>query len=100
MFKKILAWFKAPKIEQKSTPPKTLRDVDFFDTVWLIDKTGIPYEGWIYEKTNKHIVATAIDEYGRYKDFRFIINHNDLQKSFIEQNHVKIYFDYKCWLEK
>lgn len=99
MFKKILSWFKKPKIEQKSRPPKTLRDLDFFDSVWLIDKTGVTYEGWIYEKTKKHIVATAVDENGYYKDFRFITTPNDIKKSFLEQNHVKIYFDYQCWLQ-
>ena len=97
MFKKILAWLKRPKIEQKSRPLKTLRDLDFFDTVWIIDKRGIPYEGWIYDKTKKHIIATVIDETGYHQDFRFIINYNDLNKSYLEQNHIKIYFDYQCW---
>lgn len=100
MFKKILNWFKKPKIEQESTPPKTLRDVDFFDTVWIVDRDGVSYEGWIYDKSKKHIVATAVDPAGVYRDFRFVITHNDLQKLYIEQNHIKIYFDYKCWLEK
>lgn len=100
MFKKILNWFKKPKIEQKSTPPKTLRDVDFFDTIWIVDRDEIIYKGWVYDKSKKHVLVTVPTDQGLYKDYRFIITHNDLNKTFIEQNHVKLYFDYKCIQEK
>lgn len=95
MLKKLLNIFKRPTTEI-STPLKTLRDVDIFDTVWIKDKSGIVYEGWIYDKTNKHIVITVVTEEGVYKDYRFIINKINKNISEIEQNHNILYFNKLC----
>ncbi len=85
---------------EKSTPLKTVRDVDFFDTVWIVDKSEICYEGWIYEKTKKHIIVTVYFGQDAIKDFMFIINREDLSKSCLEENHVKVYFDKRCLSDK
>lgn len=92
MFEKIKNIFKY-KEPVKSTPPKILRDVDFFDTVWVKDKSGITYEGWIYDKTRKHLIVTVITEEGVYKDYRFIINNINRFVTEIEQNHNVLYFN-------
>lgn len=85
MFEKIKNIFKY-KEPVKSTPLKTVRDVDFFDTVWVLDKSGITYEGWIYDKTNKHIVVTVLKEDGQYYDYIFYIS-KFRNKTELEQNH-------------
>ena len=92
MFEKIKNIFKY-KEPVKSIPLKTLRDVDFFDTVWVKDKSGIVYEGWIYDKTRKHLIVTAITEEGIYKDYRFITNKCNRTVTEIEQNHNVLYFN-------
>lgn len=95
MFKKLLNLFRY-KEQEKSTPLKTLRDVDFFDTVWVKDKSGIIYEGWIYDKSKKHLIVTVVTEEGQYKDYRFIISKLNKSISEIEQNHNILYFN-KLW---
>lgn len=92
MLKKIFQLFKR-KITDKSTPLKTIRDVDFFDTVYIIDKHGTRYEGWVYEKSKKHIIVTCLDENGDYKDFRFTINRDVLNNTQLEQNHITLYLN-------
>lgn len=92
MLKKILQLFKRETIT-KSTPLKTIRDVDFFDSVKVKDKSGIIYEGWIYEKSKKHLIITCLDENGDYKDFRFTINRDVLNNTQLEQNHITLYLN-------
>ena len=91
MFEKILNWFK-PKIIETSAPPKTLRDVDVFDTIWLEDKNGTIYKGWVFDKSRRHIIVTVSDE---LIDYRFILN-VPLSSTQISQDHKILYFNDPC----
>lgn len=85
MLKKLINIFRKQTIET-STPQKTLRDVDIFDSVLIKDKSGIVYEGWVYDKTKKHIIVTVLKEDGQYYDYIFLLNKSG-SKTEIEQNH-------------
>lgn len=95
MFKKILELFKY-KEPVKFTSLKTLKDADLFDTVWIVDKSGTIYEGWIYDKTRKHIIVTVPVEQGEYQDYRFIISKSNRFDTTIEQNHNILHFNKPC----
>ena len=91
MFKRLLNIFKS-KTNKMSTPLRTLRDVDIFDTVWIQDKNGIIYEGWIFDKTRKHIIVTASSDAGELKDYRFLLN-VPLSSTEISQEQRTLYFN-------
>lgn len=85
MFKKLLNIFKAEPVK-KSIPLKTVRDIDFFDTVWIRDKSGIVYQGWVFDKNKKHVIVTVLKEDGKYYDYMFLLGKSG-NKTEIEQNH-------------
>lgn len=98
MFEKIKNIFKC-KEPKKSTPLKTLRDVDFFDTIWLQDKNGAIYEGWVYDKSRKHLIVTVLKETGELIDYRFL-KHGSLSATQLEQEHRILYFNDPCLKDK
>lgn len=94
MLKKIRNWF-LPEIIKSSVPLKTLRDADFFDTIWVKDKNENIYEGWIYDKSRKHIIVTVTNENGELIDYRFIKN-GSLSTTELKQDNRILYFNNPC----
>lgn len=95
MLKKLLDIFKTKDVKN-SIILKELKDADLFDTVWIVDKSGTIYEGWIYDKTRKHIIVTVPVEQGEYQDYRFIISKSNRFDTTIEQNHNILHFNKPC----
>lgn len=98
MFNKIRNWFK-PEIKKTSAPLKKLRDVDVFDTIWLQDKNGAIYDGWVFDKTRRHIIVTVLIETGELVDFRFLLK-APLSSTEISQDNRILYFNDPCDKEK
>ena len=67
IFKKLFSIFNPPS---QITPPskKTIRDLDYIDTVWVKDG-DIIYEGMVWDKSRKHITVLYDN-----KDYMFRIS--------------------------
>ena len=50
-------------------PEKRIKDLDFFDDVWIKDNNDI-YEGWVFDITRRHVIVVYDNA---KKDFKFRI---------------------------
>lgn len=82
IFKRLLSIFSPPS---QVTPPikKTIRDLDYIDTVWIKDGDTI-YKGMVWDISRRHITVL----YGEDKDYMFRINK---QEDKIEQDNKILY---------
>lgn len=81
IFKKLFSIFNPPS---QTIPPirKTIRDLDYIDTVWVKDG-DIIYEGMVWDKSRKHITVAYNN-----KDYMFRISK---QLDIIEQDGKILY---------
>ena len=81
----IQKFFLIPEIEIKKKV-KTLKDLDFFDSVW-IKEDGEIFEGWIFDITRRCVIVS----YGKdLRDFRFRIE-KPYDRTEIEQSGKILY---------
>lgn len=76
-------FIKVEPIQEKQ--PVTIKDLEELSDVW-IDDNGELYKGWVWEKTNKHIIVL----YGDGLDYKFNII-RPLTRTVIAQNHKILY---------
>ena len=81
----IQKFFLIPEI-LTSEKEKTIKDLDFCDTVWIKDEDGL-FEGWVFDITRRCVVV--IYDKG-WRDFRFRIE-KPLNRTEIEQSGKVLY---------
>lgn len=85
IIERVLNWIDPLEIETKA-PEKTIKDIEFFDDVWIKDNDVI-YKGWVWEKTRRHI--TVIYNEG-ILDFKFNLT-KPFNRTSIEQDNKVLY---------
>lgn len=78
------------KLQQKSEPIKlklkTLKDLDYLDSVWIKEDDEI-FEGWVFDFTRRCIIVVYGNE---LRDFRFRLE-KPLDRTEIEQDGKILY---------
>ena len=77
-----------PEYKPPEKPKKTIKDLDFLDTVWILDVDESLLEGWIFDINKKHIIVTVPLKDGNFLDFRFNITRPLSQIKLIQNNRV------------
>lgn len=75
---------------------KTLKELDTFDTVWVLDTDNTLLEGWIYEITKKHIFVVAPS--ANFTDFRFSVK-KPLSQVSLTENGRTLFVNKPCTSE-
>ena len=91
---KIKEWFSIPEYKRYEKPLKTLKDLDFFDDVWIKDGSSI-LKGWIFDLNKKHIIITIPTDEGEFLDYRFTIT-KPLNQTELNQYNKTLYFNDPC----
>lgn len=78
--------FKPKTVEVKNKPKKTIKDLDYIDTVW-VKEDNVIYNGWVFDITRRCIIVV----YGPdQRDFRFRVD-KAFDKTELEQNNKTLY---------
>ena len=80
--------FIIPKYKPNKESIKTIKELDFLDTVWIIDINERLLKGWVFDINKKHIIVTVPLENGNFLDFRFIITRPLSQTKLIQNNNI------------
>lgn len=73
-----------------SDRPKTLKDIDLLDNVWIKDGDSI-WSGWIYTKEKDRIIVTYCDLEESLKDIVALTKDEYATK--VTKNNIIIYFN-------
>ena len=84
-----------PKYNKIDKPKKTLADLDFLDTVWILNSDESLLEGWVFDINKKHVIVTVRLSDDEFLDFRFIITRPNT-KTFITQNNKVLFLNKPC----
>ncbi len=82
--------YKPPEITEK-----TLKDLEVLDTVWILDSDNILLQGWVFEKTTKHVIVVVSMKNNKSLDFRFTIT-KPLSQTQITQNGKILFLNKPC----
>lgn len=98
MWNKIKGLFenKSKKMEK---PLKTLKELDLLDDVWVKDKDGIIYKGWIFHINKHHLIVLVPLEEKMSLEFRFNIT-RPLTQTEIVQGSRTLFLNEPCISEK
>lgn len=80
--------FIIPKYKPNKESIKTIKELDFLDTVWVLDINERLLKGWVFDINKKHIIVTVPLENGNFLDFRFIITRPLSQTKLIQNNNI------------
>ena len=97
MWKKIKSLFTI-KPQTKSKPLKTIKELDLLDDVWVKDKDGTIFRGWIFH-INKHHLIVLVPLETTSIEFRFNITRPLTQTQLIQGNRT-LFLNEPCILEK
>lgn len=87
-------WFDI-KYEPSAQKIKILKELDYFDDVWIKDQNGIILKGWVFDINKKHIIVTIPSSDNKFFDFRFIITRPLTQTKLI-QNNITLFLNDPC----
>lgn len=74
---------------------KTLKELDYLDSVWIKDKSDNILEGWVFDINKKHIIVTIPLYNNQFIDFKFNVT-RPLSQTQLTQNNVTIYLNKPC----
>lgn len=94
MFRKIKDYL-FPQQISKPFHKKTLKELDSFDTVWVLDVDGSLLEGWVYDITRKHILVVIPIGLGKFIDVRFSIK-KPLSQTELTENNKTLFLNKPC----
>ena len=98
MWKKIKAIFSA-KPQSASKPLKTIKELDLLDDVWVKDKDGIIYKGWVFHINKHHLIVLVPLENKINLEFRFDITRPLTQTQIVQGNRI-LFLNEPCMSEK
>lgn len=88
-------------IKHTSIPkhPKTLKDLDILDDVWVKDKLGVIHKGWIFDINKHHLIVLVPEENAPFSEFRFNIT-RPLSRTELIQYNQTLFLNEPCVSEK
>lgn len=98
MWNRIKALFKS-KAEVSPKPLKTLKELDLLDDVWVKDKDGIIYKGWVFHINKHHLIVLIPLENKSSIEFRFNITRPLTQTEIVQGNRI-LFLNKPCISEK
>lgn len=97
IWNKVKDWL-FPSYKPIEKPMKTLKDLDFLDTVWVLDINESLLEGWVFDINKKHIIVTVPLKEGQFLDFRFSVT-KPLSQTQLKQSNRTLFLNKPCTSE-